>query len=167
MGAYMRRILTAATWAFLWSGAGLATTIIIGPDHGKSVFSPYVQNSTSFLYTLPVAGKGSAFTVDLNFQAYPDGRSCRFNCDQLGAPITGTLQFDDGPMGAPHYYIFPIHGDAYNATLTFSSTSGANIVVDLPNSFTPLPEPTTWAMMVGGFGVLGSVVRRRTRYGFA
>jgi len=30
-------------------------------------------------------------------------------------------------------------------------------------SFTAVPEPTTWAMMLGGFGFLGAMARRRNR----
>jgi hypothetical protein len=27
----------------------------------------------------------------------------------------------------------------------------------------PVPEPATWAMMIGGFGLLGAAARRRRR----
>jgi hypothetical protein len=30
-------------------------------------------------------------------------------------------------------------------------------------AFQPVPEPSTWAMMIGGFGVVGLAARRRRR----
>lgn len=41
----------------------------------------------------------------------------------------------------------------------------SDIVVSPPTS--AVPEPASWAMMVGGFGVLGSAIRRRQRTGLA
>lgn len=50
-------------------------------------------------------------------------------------------------------------------TLRFSNTSGGlvidNVTVDVIGSATAVPEPTTWAMMVSGFGILGAGLRRR------
>ena len=46
----------------------------------------------------------------------------------------------------------------------------SSAVIYKTGSFTPppppsVPEPATWAMMIGGFGLLGAVVRRRRRTG--
>ena len=43
--------------------------------------------------------------------------------------------------------------------LPYSAISGSNT---LPLNFTPVPEPSTWALMLLGFGGLG-VARRRAR----
>ncbi len=36
-----------------------------------------------------------------------------------------------------------------------------NVVFDVRQSAAPVPEPASWAMMLGGFGLIGSAMRRR------
>jgi hypothetical protein len=36
-------------------------------------------------------------------------------------------------------------------------------VQPLPRSFTPTPEPATWALMIARFGLAGATLRRRPR----
>jgi hypothetical protein len=43
-------------------------------------------------------------------------------------------------------------------TLTGLSTPGSFVI-----TISAIPEPTSWAMMVGGFGLAGGIVRRRRR----
>lgn len=46
----------------------------------------------------------------------------------------------------------------------FYQTQGFNGIWDFAgSSITAVPEPATWAMMIVGFGLVGTVVRRRTR----
>lgn len=39
----------------------------------------------------------------------------------------------------------------------------SNVVVSMDDSYAAVPEPATWAMMIGGFGLAGVAVRRRRR----
>lgn len=39
-------------------------------------------------------------------------------------------------------------------------TPGA-IITTPPEPAAPVPEPATWAMMIGGFGLIGTAMRRR------
>jgi hypothetical protein len=39
------------------------------------------------------------------------------------------------------------------------SVTGANSLI-VPQ---PVPEPQTWALMIGGFGMIGAMLRRRRR----
>ncbi len=48
---------------------------------------------------------------------------------------------------------------SFNPMGTVASTS----LVGALNSINAIPEPATWAMMIGGFGMLGAAARRRTR----
>lgn len=52
-------------------------------------------------------------------------------------------------------------GDPRIASLTFAS--GANSFEVDRLAVAGIPEPATWAMMIGGFGVIGAAARRRSR----
>lgn len=46
-------------------------------------------------------------------------------------------------------------------TIVVKGTSGGNGSYSGTLAFTAVPEPATWAMMVGGFGLVGGAMRRR------
>ena len=46
------------------------------------------------------------------------------------------------------------------STVPAGGTSGGNILLK-SLTLSPVPEPTTWALMIGGFGGLGGLARRR------
>ena len=46
-------------------------------------------------------------------------------------------------------------------TIRVVGSSGGNASYDGVISFAAVPEPATWAMMIGGFGMVGGAVRRR------
>ena len=46
-------------------------------------------------------------------------------------------------------------------TLNVKGTSGGNASYAGTLAFAAIPEPATWAMMVGGFGIVGGAIRRR------
>lgn len=46
-------------------------------------------------------------------------------------------------------------------TIVVKGTSGSNASYSGTLAFTAVPEPATWAMMVGGFGLVGGAMRRR------
>jgi len=58
--------------------------------------------------------------------------------------------------------LFTVTGDAGElfSSVTFSSTTNSFEVDNLAVSGV-VPEPASWAMMIGGFGLMGSAVRRR------
>jgi hypothetical protein len=39
----------------------------------------------------------------------------------------------------------------------------SNVTLELGDNIDPIPEPATWATIIGGFGLLGAAARRRTR----
>lgn len=82
------------------------------------------------------------------------------------------------------FFTSPIAGLSYNPALTFSGTARLNLsqslsysvaggaasygadrlgVVDVSNAVGAVPEPATWAMMIIGFGAVGSTLRRSRR----
>ena len=46
-------------------------------------------------------------------------------------------------------------------TIIVAGTSGGNGSYSGDLAFAPVPEPATWAMMIGGFGLVGGAMRRR------
>ena len=48
-------------------------------------------------------------------------------------------------------------------TITVRGMAGANASYSGTIALAAIPEPATWAMMIGGFGMVGFVARRRTK----
>lgn len=62
--------------------------------------------------------------------------------------------------------IFFTAGSAGSLKFGFGTSSGDNVGPLLDNvslSIAAVPEPATWAMMLGGFGLVGGAMRRRTK----
>lgn len=74
----------------------------------------------------------------------------------LGVVAIGTAAADFGNTSSLHF-VLPDH-------VTFSSSSGVflkDAVSAPPSGGNAVPEPTTWAMLILGFGVVGAASRRR------
>lgn len=56
---------------------------------------------------------------------------------------------------------FALTGTLNLAGGTFASNENNRVQFLIGNSPAPVPEPATWAMMIGGFGIVGSALRRR------
>ena len=80
--------------------------------------------------------------------------------DFLGGSVTLFSQVDvaDDPGG----------GLKYSYISTSFDVTGGDVDVDDPDVPGAVPEPGTWAMMIGGFAIVGNALRRRkTRVSFA
>ena len=83
------------------------------------------------------------------------GRSFTLNSWIDGAPINGVSGiYNDGTILGWRYASVP--GGVESVLLT-----------PYGRDFAPVPEPGTWAMMIAGFGVIGTVMRRRAKPGAA
>ena len=90
---------------------------------------------------------------------YQTGRVGAYQVDAFGNPIVGTRQdFLTGLSGAEGALIDPLTGD-----FLFSTFGGGNQIFVISGFLAPpaIPEPATWAMMIAGFGLVGTSVRRR------
>lgn len=66
-------------------------------------------------------------------------------------PFIFSLQFRQGNPTSP----------AEQAALPVAFLSGSSLFVDVVRIESAIPEPATWAMLIAGFGMVGSVMRRR------
>jgi len=113
-------------------------------------------------------------------QAYQDNGAIVIWNDEDEGDDTGT----DSLFSGAEIVISPLaKGNAYNSTVSLNHSSdlltmqeifgltgtklgGAANATDLSDLFKPnaiggVPEPTSWAMMLGGFGLVGGAMRRR------
>jgi hypothetical protein len=93
---------------------------------------------------------------------YAAGRVGTYQIDAFGNPIAATRQdFLTGLSGAEGAFIDPLTGD-----FLFSTFGGGNSLFVIKGFVAPptpgaVPESTTWAMMLAGFGIVGASLRRR------
>ncbi len=76
------------------------------------------------------------------------------------------LDIVPGTLGGYNFITVLTNVDIFSSgvnTLVLSGTSGANATYSGLVNFTvaPVPEPTTWAMMIAGIGIVGFAMRRR------
>lgn len=150
--------------------AGTFYDVVLAPD-GGGLFT--VQSAT--LTATPgrgpegivyVGGSNAGFGADsLLLSEYGTGTVGAYTVDNLGNPIVASRRdFLTGLSGAEGAVIDPLTGD-----FLFSTFGGGNQVVVISGFQAPppppsgVPEPATWAMMIGGFGLVGGALRRRTR----
>jgi len=78
--------------------------------------------------------------------------------------FVGTGSFDIGGlmMSDFDYQVLSGNPDTDDCYHCNGASSGLTVVYDYePNATTPLPEPASWALMLGGFGAVGYGLRRR------
>jgi hypothetical protein len=114
-------------------------------------------------YTVDIAGSGTA-TRSFNFQPFEafenrqsDGAtSLRIS---LGLPAGQAVPELDDPVP----FMFLLSGVGSSGTLQGDGFSGSLIAETIevhPFEATLVPEPSSWALMIAGFGAVGAVLRR-------
>lgn len=159
----------------------------LGPDEGLRTgdkfvifdFNGYVEGSVRSSSSLFVASS-EAFTADaIVTPGFDDA-----NIANLVFTYVGTdFRNDGGPYNAISFDAFSARStfggrteDAFytrttknnpdgrpGGSNTYAYTLGVVAVPTAGNTPDAIPEPATWAMLVGGFGMLGAAVRRPSR----
>lgn len=128
-------------------------------DSGTGIHS--TTDAYNFSYTLDGQNAGSG----LQYMAFADGVSYPAQLDILFqdqttfAFVGPRIEFD-GTLSSPSYNFYV----TYIAPSGESYTSGGPATITITNvADSPVPEPATWAMMIGGFGLVGGSLRRTRR----
>jgi hypothetical protein len=165
-------IISAATLAFFASPASAAVTIV----------NPACSLVTGCKFNGNIQGTGTALETQTAYNAVhiPNillnylGKS-----DDPFGTVTGTTT---GVWSLPGYIVDYIAVKSGPAFMLYSVTPGSMGTfttaglqngenTDLPalshlaffGTVSAVPEPSTWAMMIGGFGLVGGAMRRRSR----
>jgi hypothetical protein len=80
-----------------------------------------------------------------------------------GNAYNSTIQYDHSSDLRTMQEIFGLTPDKGQAWLGGAATATDLSDLFKPNALSALPEPASWAMMLGGFGLIGGVLRRRVR----
>lgn len=163
--------------------AGVTTTLsnasIVQGDLNGQYAEPFGSNGSSYL---SVFGGGSATIADTSGAGYSSlslylGSIDTFNSIELlstaGAVIAsyGGSAFLGGPSGdqglptTNRLISFSREAnDALFGGIRITSTTNSAELDNVRFSLvSPVPEPSTWAMMLVGFGLVGGTLRRRTK----
>lgn len=124
--------------AEIWRSATVAATSGLLEFNPTGVTLTSGKTYVAFLSTFGIANNNGSVGVDSCFNA-----GCTVPDANLGNAVTGTFREGDGLTFSNNFGIYD---------LKFSATINA-----------PVPEPTTWAMMIVGFGAVGVAMRRRQR----
>jgi hypothetical protein len=169
--AYLATLVAASVAS---ASAANAATIVVpndGPDGTKTFALASTPNSTIgafeeiFNFTLPSAGFLSLSLTDVAINPINnlEFTEILFNGTAVAA------SFFSAPGGEPDLVFFTgLPAGAGSNSLTVRGTNGGNGSFGGSLSFTPatvaaIPEPATWAMMLGGFGMVGGAMRARRR----
>lgn len=143
---------SASTIAFFQSGSAATMNVAAGFDTGFSFYYTAFQDAFVTVYSGLNSTGTILATLPLltNFNSGgcvgdPTGQACHW--DAVGVSFLGTAHSVD-------------FGGVANQAGFDNITLGSNT----PGSGTP--EPATWALMIGGFGLVGAAARRR-RHGYA
>lgn len=172
---------SVGTLAFVPTGFGGAGNFKIASYSGGGFYDvPLIADGATGLFNLGpatltaqpnrgpegivyVTGANAGFTSNsLLLSEYSSGTIGAYTIDANGNPIVSSRRdFLTGLSGAEGAVIDPLTGD-----FLFSTFGGGNQVVVISGFVAPptpgaVPEPASWAMMIGGFGLLGVAMRRR------
>ncbi|HEV2567150.1 MAG TPA: PEPxxWA-CTERM sorting domain-containing protein [Sphingomonas sp.] len=169
-----------AVLAALFGAAAPASAALTG----DAVVVKRVQGHTVFKTVMANVGSGieysdNFFAIDIGENDILFDAFSNFSIGDIRYTIEG-LDFDDRPAtpnliaGFTSQFVFGIPSDPFGQQraviqddgifrLSFANTTGAGsgfvrITLGAPAA---VPEPASWALMIGGFGLAGAAARRR------
>jgi len=155
----VRGLLVAGALAGLSAAAADASV-----TYTFSTFEPFAGGTLNFTYIAPSFVASSSF-IDASalLNATPSIQRVRFDggCTDGGGPACDQITiFSASSFGSTmtnRYFA----DSAFGSANTYVAARGASATLTVAEG--AVPEPATWAMFIGGFGLIGLAMRRRHR----
>ena len=176
---YYEYVLSPGTWSQALAGA--ETFSMAGHDAYLATATSAAENSFMLNLVLANVASGSRRTWLAGSDQEAEGV-----WKWMTGPEAGTVFWNGGPggssptfatwlvgdpnnsgaVGEDYLSAFPLMTGAWNDTVVNNPTQGYIVEYSaLPPG--AVPEPTTWALMILGFGGVGAAIRRRARIALA
>lgn len=144
---YVGAVSPTSGGAFNWGGVEGADQT----EFSDIVFTPTVGNLVSFRGLTFAPGSATQVIYDFEVRDASNVLLASLSGNTSPGVFTANTAYFAGPL-----------------TLRFRNTSGGLVIDDvtvdvIANATAAVPEPATWMMMLTGFGIAGSVMRRRGR----
>jgi hypothetical protein len=178
--AMVSQVLTSAAGAIQFDGPASASFFVRSSSIADSLSAVAVPHGSATGRTLYYFSIDTDSTLSFTAFASPDnpGPAANISIDlfsvgTIGMPGTfyqrgyfagdGTAAYDL----APGFYGFEVgafsQATSFGSRVTTGSVANVSLSIDSPPPTSGVPEPGSWAMMVGGFALIGSITRRSKR----
>lgn len=173
--------ITSGSLGFLFNGPPPVdtTTNIVGHAVHLNVFAVpgTTRDAPQGRFTATVEGITPGIASIVNGEGFRGGNTTIFDLSPTAFHLNINAFSSSNDTGTLDLLADVVGGHLINWRGTFSGTSQPNILNGLGTYFyrdvsfavtavtgtLPVPEPGTWAMMLGGFALLGAATRRQAR----
>ena len=145
---------------YFYLTSGTPTTSPITANFGATISGASTSFDDLFEFTIPQNGTGSG-SLSTSFSSPVD----ELTISQV--LINGTLYTPTSSSGGQSLTVtgIPILNGHLNTIEVLGMTSSTNAAATFAGTATfnaaTVPEPASWALMIGGFGLVGAAMRRR------
>lgn len=165
---------------FLLSAAAAVSAVAFAPAADAATFiteNPGPDGLRTFVFGNNDVGTAPTFNDVITFTTPSAGflsiamsevaANAFNNLEFTSVTLNGTpLNLFSGPGGEPDFgSLLNLFNPGTTNTLRIAGTNGGNGVYGGTIAFSPgaVPEPAAWALMIAGFGLIGSALRRQKK----